>query len=59
MNDRNRMREKTYCMYHDINWFNWREHRWIRYDNFLGKPPKKRWTYKVNISKLDSTELDW
>ena len=56
MNDRALMREKTYCMYHDINWFNWKQKKWIRYDNMRGKPPKKRWTYRVSTTRLRETE---
>lgn len=52
MNDRALMRENTYCMYHDINWFSWKEHRWYRYDNLRGKPPKKRWKHKVRTRRF-------
>lgn len=46
MNRRIRMLNGVYIMYHDINWFNWTEKRWVRYDNLIGKTPKKRWKFK-------------
>lgn len=48
MNDRKRMRIGTYIMYHDINWFHWKQKCWVRYDNLRGKPPKHRWKRNVN-----------
>lgn len=55
MNNRALMREKAYCMYHDINWFDFKRKCWVRYDNMRGKPPKKRWTYKVSTRSA----IDW
>lgn len=46
MNDRRLMKTGAYIMYHDINWFNWKLKKWIRYDNLIGKPPKHRWKFK-------------
>lgn len=56
MNNRALMKERTYIMYHDINWYSWKERRWHRYDNMRGKPPKKRWTIKISLKKLSEVE---